>query len=180
MHRGSCRLRPAPIVAAAVAGLALTGAPAGISPARGSDERRAEQIQVPPPPFSEGVYPCSDCHTAGEANQTRRPVPEHEQVILSHDPDHLWCFDCHNLADRDSLRLASGEKVPFTESWRLCRQCHGEKARDWKAGVHGKRTGFWDGKKQYLLCAHCHDPHSPRFKPLRPEPAPVRPDRIRP
>jgi formate-dependent nitrite reductase cytochrome c552 subunit len=92
----------------------------------------------------------------------------------------MWCFDCHNLADRDSLRLAGGEKVPFTESWKLCRQCHGEKGRDWKAGVHGKRTGHWDGKKQYLLCAHCHDPHSPKFKPIRPEPAPVRPDRIRP
>jgi hypothetical protein len=42
-------------------------------------------------------------------------------------------------------------------------------------GVHGKRTGSWSGKKQYLLCAHCHDPHQPHFKPLKPLPPPVRP-----
>ena len=30
--------------------------------------------------------------------------------------------------------------------------------RDWKAGVHGKRTGEWDGRKDYLLCVNCHNP----------------------
>ena len=73
-----------------------------------------------------------------------------------------------------------GEAIPFTESYLLCGQCHGEKLRDWKVGVHGKRTGDWNGRKQYLLCAHCHDPHSPRFKPLKPLPPPVPPEQIRP
>jgi hypothetical protein len=139
-----------------------------------------EDIQVPPPPFSEGVFPCSDCHSPGEVNRTRRDVVEHEEVHFNHDPEHLWCLDCHSVENRDQLRLAGGAPVPFTESWRLCGQCHGEKLRDWKAGVHGKRTGSWDGKKQYLLCANCHDPHSPRFKPLKPLPPPMRPDKIRP
>jgi formate-dependent nitrite reductase cytochrome c552 subunit len=26
-----------------------------------------------------------------------------------------------------------------------------------------------------LLCAHCHNPHDPKFKPLKPEPPPYRP-----
>jgi hypothetical protein len=31
------------------------------------------------------------------------------------------------------------------------------------------------GKRTYFLCAHCHDPHEPKFKPLKPEPQPVKP-----
>jgi len=42
--------------------------------------------------------------------------------------------------------------IPFTESYYLCGQCHGDIFRDWKAGVHGKRTGMWNGKKEYVLC----------------------------
>ena len=79
---------------------------------------------------------------------------------------------------RDSLKLASGKLLSFKESYKLCGQCHGEKLRDWKVGVHGKRTGYWNGKKEYLLCVHCHSPHSPRFKPLSPEPPPVRQEDI--
>jgi hypothetical protein len=41
--------------------------------------------------------------------------------------------------------------------------------------VHGKRTGYWNGQKQYLLCVNCHNPHSPHFKPIKPKPAPVPP-----
>ena len=50
---------------------------------------------------------------------------------------------------------------------------------DWRAGVHGRRSGLWNGKKSYLLCVHCHNPHSPRFKPLAPEPPPRRPELLR-
>jgi hypothetical protein len=45
-------------------------------------------------------------------------------------------------------------------------------------GVHGKRTGNWNGQKQYLLCVNCHNPHSPHFKPLKPMPPPIPPDKI--
>jgi len=48
--------------------------------------------------------------------------------------------------------------VPFTASYELCGQCHGDKYRDWKVGVHGKRTGMWNGKKTYYLCVNCHNP----------------------
>ena len=103
----------------------------------------------------------------------------HEYIKLNHGPRDRWCFDCHNPDNRDVLRLASGRLVPFTESYLLCGQCHGDKLRDWKVGVHGKRTGMWNGAKQYLLCAHCHNPHAPHFQPMKPLPPPVRPEDLR-
>jgi hypothetical protein len=103
----------------------------------------------------------------------------HQEISLNHMPGG-WCFDCHNPDNRDKLRLANGGTVPFEESYRLCGQCHGTVLRDWEVGLHGKRTGMWNGEKQYLLCAHCHWPHDPVFKPLAPMPAPVRPSAIKP
>ncbi|NOZ02512.1 MAG: hypothetical protein GXP54_11560 [Deltaproteobacteria bacterium] len=135
-----------------------------------------DEIEVPPPPFSEGIYPCSDCHEDMEVNRKRRKLTEeHENIVLKHDEKNRWCLDCHDAEDRDYLHLASGKKISFDESYLLCGQCHGTKLRDWKAGVHGRRTGYWNGKKKYLLCANCHNPHSPRFKPIPPKPAPRRP-----
>ena len=145
-------------------------------------QRRADEdknFQVPPPPFSEDIFPCSDCHADMEVNYQRRELEdEHLDIVLDHAEGQRWCLDCHNPTDRDVLRLVSGETIPFTESYRLCGQCHGDKLRDWKVGIHGKRTGFWNDEKQYLLCAHCHNPHSPSFKPLKPEPAPIRPENL--
>ncbi len=95
------------------------------------------------------------------------------------------------------LRLASGATIPFTQSYLLCGQCHGDKLRDWRMGVHGKRVGMWNGEKTYFLCVNCHNPHSPRFKgvqqvtvdgkstvaptltPVKPEPRPRRPEEMR-
>jgi len=133
-------------------------------------------IAVPPPPFSEDVFPCSDCHEGEEVDRTRRVIEDHEDVVFNHDSENLWCLDCHDADNRDKLRLASWALLEFTESYRLCGQCHGPKLRDWKAGAHGKRTGSWSGKKRYLLCVHCHDPHSPQFAPIAPLPSPTRPE----
>ena len=140
-----------------------------------------QRLEVPPPPFSEGIYPCSGCHADLPPDMKRRPLTAmHDDIQLKHDEEHRWCLDCHDAADRDFLHLASGERVPFEESYRLCGQCHGEKYRDWRAGVHGRRTGDWNGHKKYLLCANCHNPHRPRFQAIEPKPAPkppVRPGR---
>lgn len=136
-------------------------------------------IQVPPPPLSDGIFPCSNCHEGMEPNRTRRQLHlEHTSIKLEHDEEHRWCLDCHNPDDRDRLRLANGDLVSFEESYKLCGQCHGTHLRDWKAGVHGKRTGNWNGARQYLLCAHCHNPHSPRFRPIEPMPPPERPENL--
>ncbi len=139
----------------------------------------ARLFETPPPPFSEGAFPCSDCHDPELPVNTRRRELKtaHQEIVLHHNEEERWCLDCHSAADRDHLHLANNEPVPFEESYRLCGQCHGDKYRDWRAGVHGRRTGEWNGRKTYLLCVHCHDAHSPRFKPLEPEPAPVPPRR---
>jgi hypothetical protein len=140
-----------------------------------------EGLQVPSPPFSEGIFPCTSCHDGKsmKPNLKRRELTDmHTDITLDHGPASRWCLDCHDAGSRDSLHLASGEKVPFTASYQLCGQCHGDKLRDWRVGVHGKRTGNWNGPKQYLLCVHCHNPHSPRFKALKPMAPPVHPEQI--
>ncbi len=139
----------------------------------GDNEKKETLIQVPPPPFSEDIFPCSECHSDMEPNPERRVLEEmHDDIILKHDENNRWCLDCHDLKNRDKLHLANGKLIDFTESYKLCGQCHGPKLREWKNGVHGKRTGYWNGKKTYLLCAHCHNPHSPKYKKMKPEPAP--------
>ena len=135
-----------------------------------------EEIAVEQPPFTEGIFPCNDCHSEIKPNSHRRKLTEfHEDIdaIFNHDSENRWCLDCHDTNQRDSLKLASGKLLDFKESYKLCGQCHGEKLKDWKVGVHGKRTGEWNGKKEYYLCVHCHNPHSPKFEELTPEPPPV-------
>jgi len=165
--------------------LGMFGVRGESDPAEGNEQKEPDKaaasavadhlIAVPPPPFTEGIFPCSSCHEYLDTDTTPRKLEdEHADIVFEHDAKNRWCLDCHNAANRDKLHLASGKLVDFTESYNLCGQCHGPKLRDWKAGDHGKRTGSWSGKKQYLLCAHCHDPHSPKFKSQRPQPAPVR------
>ena len=154
---------------------------AGAAPASAHGTSGTGEIQVPPPPLSEDHWPCMDCHAEGKPNPTRRALTEyHQEIELHHDEENRWCLDCHDLQDRDHLRLASGTLVPFERSYLLCGQCHGPTLRSWKAGVHGKRTGRWDGQERYyLLCVHCHNPHQPRFPSIRPMPKPVAPDELR-
>jgi hypothetical protein len=151
---------------------------AAAPPAKPASVKVEERLEVGPPPFSDGIFPCSECHKDLKVNRTRRVLTDmHTDINFAHDAEHRWCLDCHDANDRDHLHLASGELVSFEESYRLCGQCHGEKFRDWRAGVHGRRTGEWNGHKKYLLCASCHNPHQPHFKPIVPKPAPVRPTR---
>jgi hypothetical protein len=186
--------------AALAAGPARASAPAA-KPAATHEKKPEELFQARPPPFSDGIFPCTQCHDgkAMKVDPTRRDLAFHDeqQSVFDHDAEHRWCLDCHDAQNRDVLKLASGAPVPFTESYRLCGQCHGDKFRDWRVGVHGKRIGMWDGAKTYLLCVSCHNPHSPRFKgvkevtvdgqvtiaptleKLRPEPRPRRPEEMR-
>jgi hypothetical protein len=138
-------------------------------------------FNVPPPPFSdEDIFPCSGCHADMEVDTTPRELEYfHEDIHLQHGSEDRWCFDCHNADDRDHLRLVSGALVGFEESYRLCGQCHGTIYRDWRAGIHGRRRGYWNGAKSYLLCAHCHNPHAPHFQPIQPLPPPLRPQYLR-
>jgi hypothetical protein len=168
-------MRRAALVVLLLVGLGAAGR-GQTSPPQNAPKRAAEKLELPPPPFSEGIYPCSNCHAGMPVDRKRRELTAmHTDIVLKHDEEHRWCLDCHDATNRDQLHLASGEPVKFEESYRLCGQCHGEKLRDWRAGVHGRRTGNWNGEKQYLLCVHCHSPHQPRFKAIAPKPAPRKP-----
>ncbi len=132
----------------------------------------------PPPVLSSNLYPCSQCHAYLPRNPQKRELQFHKEIVIKgHAEEQRWCLDCHDLNDRDKLRLINGNKIRFDDSYLLCGQCHGNIYRDWRVGVHGKRVGMWDGPKQYFLCPSCHNPHSPRFRQLKPEPPPIRPER---
>lgn len=124
-------------------------------------------------------FPCNDCHSEMEPNPLRRELVDmHDDIVFDHDSENRWCLACHSTFQRDSLVLAGGKLLGFDESYKLCGQCHGPKYRDWKIGIHGKRTGNWDGTKEYLLCVHCHNPHSPKFESMEPLPTPRRPENV--
>ena len=163
------------VLAAPCAGPALASEAA---PAAAPPPEKPGQLQAEPPPFTPGIFPCTQCHTT-PGDKTRRDLGFHDDIKFEHDAEHRWCLDCHSNENRDVLHLSNGDPVPFTESYRLCGQCHGDKYRDWRVGVHGKRVGQWNGQKTYFLCVNCHNPHSPRFKPLKPEPRPTRPEEMR-
>ncbi|NOY52315.1 MAG: hypothetical protein GXP58_01690 [Deltaproteobacteria bacterium] len=143
-------------------------------------EHKIPKYITPPPPFSEGIFPCSDCHKDLKPNPKRRKLElMHTDIHLKHAGGEQWCLDCHDLNNRDKLHLINGKLIDFEEVYYLCGQCHGTIFRDWKAGVHGKRTGEWNGKKVYRLCTNCHNPHQPHFKPLKPKRPPERPSDIK-
>ncbi len=132
------------------------------------------------PIFKKPIFPCSDCHDAEEDNPKPRILKEeHKEIQLHHGNKDMWCLHCHDFKDRDKLHLANGKQIPFEKSERLCAQCHGKKAEEWRSGVHGKRIGYWKGPKTYWRCIYCHNPHKPNFGKLRSKPAPVHPKDIR-
>ncbi len=136
-----------------------------------------EPVLLPPPPISDEYFPCSDCHEDQLADPERRELDEHDHIKLAHGD--LWCLDCHDSDQRDLLHLSDASPVRMEESWRLCTRCHAKRIPDWRAGVHGKRTGYWWGPKEYRTCVVCHDPHSPLFKSLEPKPPPIPAAKIR-
>jgi hypothetical protein len=171
---------PTPIINPAELEPLLVPAPFECRAVRNDTPVGAEQYPVPKPPFSKDVYPCTRCHDKpDDSNPTpRNLLAAHLDIKLAHGSREQWCYDCHNPSNRDMLRLAGGRLIPFETSYNLCGQCHGEKLRDWRRGVHGRRTGCWNGEREYLLCVNCHNPHSPEFKPMHPKPRPRRPTEI--
>lgn len=137
-------------------------------------------ILIPAGSFNSDYFPCSMCHDELPLNTQRRQLVDmHDDIVFDHDSANRWCLACHSATTRDSLVLAGGQLLGFPESYRLCGQCHGPKYRDWRLGIHGKRTGNWNGQKQYFLCVQCHDPHSPKIKSLHPMPPPRQPEMIK-
>ncbi len=151
-------------------------------------DRPVEEIQKYIAPMNElNLYPCTDCHDEDWVpDSTRRELDEpHNEIpgkFVNHDSENRWCLDCHSATNRNMLRLLNGKLVKFDEYYRLCAQCHKKIYRQWKMGVHGKRTGYWNdakGTRQWLHCTQCHNPHNPPFQPIKPKPVPRKPLDVR-
>ena len=95
------------------------------------------------------------------------PVPTMAGMVpdlhnLQHGRDRIWCLDCHHITQRNKLVDNFGDPVSFDQPQLLCGKCHGDKMRDWRDGIHGKRIGDWTstGKKRWFTCTECHNPHN--------------------
>jgi len=122
------------------------------------------------------TYNCMECHKLFPARWhyggADRPFNEHKDVQLDHG-NNRFCLNCHHQTNRNAFVDYDGSEIAQTDVVKLCAKCHGTIYRDWEAGVHGRENGFWKadaGEKTKLRCIQCHDPHSPKFKAMKPLP----------
>jgi formate-dependent nitrite reductase cytochrome c552 subunit len=116
---------------------------------------------------------CSTCHATRPANSNNRTPADldefHQKLAFAHGK--VSCLSCHNPEDYDTLHLADGRAVAYTDVMTLCAQCHGPQTRDYQHGAHGGMNGYWDlskGPRTRNNCVDCHDPHSPSFPAMKP------------
>jgi hypothetical protein len=121
-------------------------------------------------------YNCMQCHKLLPAKWHHdRPMVEHENIHLDHGANR-FCLNCHHATNRNAFADYDGSEIAEQDVVQLCAKCHGPIYRDWKAGVHGRRNGFWSkekGVQTQLRCIQCHDPHQPKFQAMKPM-APLR------
>lgn len=117
------------------------------------------------------------------------PIPTMEAMFpdvknFQHGRGRIWCLECHHSTKRNMLVDHFGDPVSFDQPQLLCGKCHGDKLRDWRDGIHGKRIGQFtsEGKKRWFTCTECHNPHNVQdgtrnrgFAQLQPEPPPQLP-----
>jgi len=116
---------------------------------------------------------CSTCHATRNpdfGNKTSADLKEfHRGLPFSH--GQVSCLSCHNENNYDTLKLADGAAVEFTNVMRLCAQCHGPQMKDYEHGAHGGMNGYWDltrGPRTKNNCVDCHHPHTPQFPEMQP------------
>jgi hypothetical protein len=126
------------------------------------------------------TYNCMECHRLIESSWKQdRLWVEHGDIKLDHGANR-FCLNCHHPKNRNAFVDYDGTEISQDDVVLLCAKCHGPTHRDWKAGVHGRRNGYWDkskGPQTRLKCIQCHDPHSPKFKDMKPLAPPTYPER---
>ncbi len=119
------------------------------------------------------TYNCMECHKLLPARwHYDRPMAEHGSIKLDHG-NNRFCLNCHHPSNRSAFVDYDGSEIAEADVVLLCAKCHGPTYRDWQAGVHGRRNGYWNvakGARTQLRCIQCHDPHQPKFKELKPLP----------
>jgi len=118
------------------------------------------------------TYNCMECHKLFPArwHYDDRPFNEHKNIALDHG-NNRFCLNCHHPTNRNAFVDYDGAEIAQADVVKLCAKCHGTTYRDWQAGVHGRENGYWKadlGEKTKLRCIQCHDPHSPKFKAMKP------------
>ena len=98
------------------------------------------------------------------------PLPTMEAMVpdlkeFQHGRGRIWCLDCHHTTQRAKFVDHFGDPINFDQPQLLCGKCHGDKLRDWRDGIHGKRIGEFtsDGKKRWFTCTECHNPHNVQY-----------------
>ena len=147
-------------------------------PSIGADEDT--HLNKTPPRATKGLdlvklgwsYNCMECHQTLEPQWTTngRIRVEHESIELKHG-NNRFCLNCHHTTNRNAFTDYDGSEIAEQNVVSLCARCHGPVHRDWQAGVHGRKNGFWDkskGPQTQLRCIQCHDPHDPKFKGMHP------------
>lgn len=119
------------------------------------------------------VASCASCHTTTKPSMETRSAAELDQFHqgLKYAHGDLTCLSCHNSNNYETLRLADGRSLEFSDSMALCSQCHGPQRRDYDRGLHGGMNGYWDlarGGRTRNTCIDCHDPHAPAFPAVLP------------
>jgi hypothetical protein len=117
------------------------------------------------------AYDCTECHKLLPAKwHYDRPLSEHQHIQLEHG-ENRFCLNCHHAANRSAFADYDGAEIAEGDVVLLCAKCHGPTYRDWQAGAHGRRNGYWDlrqGTQTRLRCIECHDPHRPKFQAMKP------------
>ena len=122
-------------------------------------------------------FPCMQCHDKIDLPDGKGKRNPHDDLRLQHFEGITNCALCHDLADMNQLRTLANVRLSFDESYRICAQCHGEKARDWRINAHGKQVGSWSGAKTRYGCPECHNPHAPTIASSQALKAPPFPQR---
>lgn len=116
---------------------------------------------------------CATCHDTRDpdfnTNDAAALDEFHQGMKYAHGAQS--CLSCHNAQDYNTLKLADGRSLEFTQSMQLCAQCHSTQHRDYQNGSHGGMTGHWDlmqGPRERNHCTDCHDPHHPKYPQVMP------------
>lgn len=149
--------------------------PANVSPADINPAPRFKVLSDPPKAMINGFErTCMDCHVIIDAKPHSTDLHQHANIKLQHGLN-TRCVNCHDAKDRNKLATLDNKTFDYAQASQLCAQCHGPVYRQWERGIHGKTLGYWDtklGKAEKLTCTQCHNPHHPRFDPIKPLPGP--------
>jgi hypothetical protein len=86
----------------------------------------SQEFPVSPPPMTEGMFPCSNCHASLEVNRKKRELKdEHSDIKLHHAETMRWCLDCHDAKNRDEALQRGAHQLhrKLQALWRMSWEC---------------------------------------------------------